>query len=187
MFKVLVVDDDEELVSAVSELLERNGYEPVTAFSGIEAIEKYSSYPDINVALVDLVMPMMDGFTLIDKLKEINKNIDVIIITGQGTVPTAVEAIKRGAKDFIIKPYDKEVLLNKLELLRNTFELQSEVYKLKDILSEKLGFDSIITRSQTMKKVFEKASQLEAAGHEVVHFEIGRPDFDTPSHIKKRQ
>ncbi len=158
MFKVLVVDDDEELVSAVSELLDRNGYEPVSAFSGIEAIEKYSSYPDINVALVDLVMPMMDGFTLIDKLKEINKNIDVIIITGQGTVPTAVEAIKRGAKDFIIKPYDKEVLLNKLELLRNTFELQSKVTKLKDILSEKLGFDSIITRSQTMKKVFEKAS-----------------------------
>jgi len=157
MFKVLIVDDDEELVSAVSELLDRNGYEPVSAFSGIEAIEKYSSYPDINVALVDLVMPMMDGFTLIDKLKEINKNIDVIIITGQGTVPTAVEAIKRGAKDFIIKPYDKEVLLNKLEHLRNTFVLQSEVYKLKDILSEKLGFDSIITRSQTMKKVFEKA------------------------------
>ena len=96
MFKVLVVDDDEELVSAVTELLERNGYEAVTAFSGNEAIEKYLASPDINVALVDLVMPMMDGFTLIDKLKEINSNIDVIIITGQGTVPTAVEAIKRG-------------------------------------------------------------------------------------------
>ncbi len=158
MFKVLIVDDDEELVSAVSELLERNGYEAVTAFSGNEAIDKYLSNPDINVALVDLVMPMMDGFTLIDKLKEINQNIDVIIITGQGTVPTTVEAIKRGAKDFIIKPYDKEILLNKLKLLRNTHQLEDKVSKLKDIISDKFGFDNIITRSPLMKKVFEKAS-----------------------------
>ena len=158
MFKVLVVDDDEELVSAVCELLERNGYEAVKAYSGKEAMDKYMASPDINVALVDLVMPMMDGFTLIDNLKEINKNIDVIIITGQGTVPTAVEAIKRGAKDFIIKPYDKEILLNKLALLRNTHQLENKVTKLKDIISDKYGFDSIITGSHLMKKVFEKAA-----------------------------
>ena len=60
MFKVLVVDDDQELVSAVKELLERNDYEVITAFSGSEAIEKYLESPDINVALLDLVMPMMD-------------------------------------------------------------------------------------------------------------------------------
>jgi len=158
MFKVLVVDDDEELVSAVKELLERNQYEVITAFSGKEAIDKYLASPEINLALVDLVMPMMDGFTLIDKLKEINKNIDVIIITGQGTIPTAVEAIKKGAKDFIIKPYDKDLLLNKLESLRKTYELENKLTKLEEIISEKYGFENIITHSPVMKSVFEKAS-----------------------------
>jgi len=158
MFKVLVVDDDEELVSAVKELLERNQYEVITAFSGKEAIDKYLASPEINLALVDLVMPMMDGFTLIDKLKEINKNIDVIIITGQGTIPTAVEAIKKGAKDFIIKPYDKDLLLNKLGSLRKTYELESKLTKLEEIISEKYGFENIITHSPVMKSVFEKAS-----------------------------
>ena len=158
MFKVLVVDDDEELVSAVKELLEKNNYEVLTAYSGEEAIKVYLDSPDISVALVDLVMPMMDGFTLIDRLKEINKNIDVIIITGQGTIPTAVDAIKRGAKDFIIKPYDKDLLLSKLESIRKTFQLENKITKLKEIISEKYGFENIITRSPTMKTVFEKAS-----------------------------
>ena len=168
MFKILVVDDDEELVGAVKELLEKNGYQVLTAFSGEEALVLYQNSPDITVALVDLVMPMMDGFTLIDKLKEINKNIDVIIITGQGTIPTAVEAIKRGAKDFIIKPYDKDLLLSKLASLQKTFELENKVSKLKEIISEKYGFENIITSSPTMKNVFEKASSAANSGANVL-------------------
>ncbi|MGI9534667.1 MAG: sigma-54-dependent transcriptional regulator [Thermodesulfobacteriota bacterium] len=158
MFKVLVVDDDEELVIAVQELLEKNNYKVLTAFSGEEAIELYQNSPDVSIALVDLVMPMMDGFTLIDKLKEINKQIDIFIITGQGTIQTAVEAIKKGAKDFIIKPYDKDLLLNKLASIRKTYELENKVSKLKEIISEKYGFENIITRSPIMNNVFEKAT-----------------------------
>ena len=158
MLKILVVDDDEELVKAVKELLEKNNYTVLTAYSGNEAIKIYQDSPDITVALVDLVMPMMDGFTLIEKLNEINKEIDVIIITGQGTIPTAVEAIKRGAKDFIIKPYDKDLLLTKLATIRKTYDLENKVTKLKEIISEKYGFENIITRSPMMKTVFEKAS-----------------------------
>ncbi|MBI4228453.1 MAG: response regulator, partial [Deltaproteobacteria bacterium] len=71
-FRVLVVDDDEELVSAVKELLERKKYDVITAYSGNEAIEKASNITNINVALLDLVMPMMDGFTLLEKLKGIH-------------------------------------------------------------------------------------------------------------------
>ena len=103
MVKVLVVDDDHELVDTVGELLTRNGYEVVPAYSGKEAVEKYIESPDIPIALVDLIMPLMDGFTLTERLKEINSEINIIIISAQGTIPNAVEAIKRGAKDFIIK------------------------------------------------------------------------------------
>ena len=158
MFKVLLVDDDQEFISAVKELLQKNEYQVLTAYSGEEALEQFTNNSDINLMLVDLVMPLMDGFTLLEKVKAINKNVDVIIITGQGTVETAVEAIKTGAKDFIIKPFDKDLLLNKLGAIRKTFQLENKVSKLKNIISEKYGFDQIITRSPVMKSVFEKAS-----------------------------
>lgn len=157
-FRVLVVDDDEELVGAVKELLERKKYEVVTAYSGIEAIEKASAIPDLNVALLDLVMPMMDGLTLLDRLKVIHPDLSVIMITGYGTVPTAVEAIKHGAFDFITKPYDKDVLLSKLEAIKRTYELEKRVTELKQIVSEKYGFEEIVSGSRIMKRVFERAS-----------------------------
>lgn len=157
MFKVLVVDDDAEMVGALKELLERKKYNVITAISGKEAIDKTSSDPEIKIALVDLVMPMMDGFKLIEKLHEIDSEIDVIMITGHGTIQTAVEAIKRGARDFIIKPFDKDVLLKKLESVKSTIELKEKVNKLQQIVSEKYGFDEIISKSQVMKNVFEKA------------------------------
>lgn len=158
MFRILIVDDDIELVSTVKELLERENYQVETAYSGKEAIEKALINPDIGIALVDLVMPVMDGFELTDKLKEINNDIDILIITAHGTVPTAVEAIKRGASDFITKPYDKEILLKKIESIKNRYDLKSELHNLKKIVSEKYGFEEIITKSKLMKHVFQKAS-----------------------------
>ena len=157
-FRVLVVDDDEEFVSAVKELLERNNYDVITAFSGREALQKTAEAPDINIALLDLVMPMMDGFTLLEKLKDILPDLTVMIVTGQGTVQTAVDAIKHGASDFITKPFDKDVLLNKLEVIRKSHELESKVGELKQIISQKYGFENIISSSKIMKSVFEKAS-----------------------------
>ncbi|MGE5444300.1 MAG: sigma-54-dependent transcriptional regulator [Ignavibacteriales bacterium] len=164
---VLVVDDDEELVSAIQELLERKKYEVITASSGKEAIEKASALTHICVALLDLVMPMMDGFTLLEKVKEIHPDINTIMITGHGTVPTAVEAIKRGASDFITKPFDKDVLLKKLEVIQRTHELEGKVSELKEILSEKYGFDQIISGSRVMRSVFEKATAAARTGASV--------------------
>ncbi|HLE24661.1 MAG TPA: sigma-54 dependent transcriptional regulator [Thermodesulfobacteriota bacterium] len=155
---VLVVDDDEELVNAVKELLERKGYEIITAFSGKEAIDKMSSFPQICAALLDLVMPMMDGFTLLDEVKENHPETNAIIITGHGTVPNAVEAIKRGAMDFITKPFDKDLLLKKLEVIKKTHELENRITELKGLLSEKYGFEQIISSSRLMGGVFERAT-----------------------------
>lgn len=156
--RVLIVDDDEDLVSAVKELLERKKYEVFTAYSGIEALEKASAISELDVALLDLVMPMMDGLTLLDRLKAIHPDLSVIIITGYGTVPTAVEAIKHGAIDFIAKPYDKDVLLNKLEAIKKTHDLEKRVTELKQIVSEKYGFEEIVSGSRIMKMVFERSS-----------------------------
>lgn len=157
-FRVLVVDDDEEFVSAVKELLERNNYEVITAFSGREALQKAAETTSIKIALIDLVMPMMDGFTLLEKLKDIIPELTVMIVTGQGTVQTAVDAIKHGASDFITKPFDKDVLLKKLEVIKKSYELENKLGELEQIISKKYGFENIISSSKIMKGVFEKAS-----------------------------
>lgn len=157
-YKILVVDDDPEFVEAVKELLERSGYGVITAYSGKEAIAKAGETQGVNLALLDLVMPMMDGFTLLEKLKEVSPELAVIIVTGQGTVQTAVEAIKRGASDFITKPFDKDILLKKLEVLRKKHELEGKVGELKQLISDKFGFDNIISSSKMMRSVFEKAT-----------------------------
>lgn len=157
MFKVLAVDDDPEMVAAVKELLERNRYDVVTAISGEEAVDIVLSDPEVDIALVDLVMPVMDGFELIDKLREINNGLEIIMITGHGTIQTAVEAIKRGARDFIIKPFDKDILLKKLAAIKATADLRDRVNELQQLVSDKYGFDEIVSKSQTMKSVFEKA------------------------------
>lgn len=156
--RILVVDDDEDFSSAVKELLERNNYDVITAFSGQEALSILSEIPDISIALVDLVMPMMDGFTLLDKIKRMMPELTVMIVTGQGTVQTAVEAIKHGASDFITKPFDKDILLNKLEVIRKSHELENKLGELKQIVSEKYGFENIISGSKVMKSVFERAT-----------------------------
>lgn len=157
-FKVLVVDDDEDFVSAVKELLERNNYDVVTSYSAQEALNKISENPDIKLALIDLVMPMMDGFALLEKIKAIHHSLTVMIVTGQGTVQTAVEAIKHGASDFITKPFDKDVLLNKLEVIRKSFDLENKVGVLRQIVSQKYGFENIISGSKVMKSVFDRAT-----------------------------
>ena len=156
--RILVVDDDEDFLSAVKELLERNDYDVSTAFSGQEALSILSEKPDISIALVDLVMPMMDGFTLLDRMKRVMPDITVMIVTGQGTVQTAVEAIKHGASDFITKPFDKDVLLNKLEVIKKSHELENKLGELKQIVSEKYGFENIISGSKVMKSIFDRAT-----------------------------
>lgn len=157
-FKALIVDDDHEYVDTLKELLERNEISVVTAYSGEQAIEEFKNNPDVRLALIDLVMPMMDGITLLEKLRQTDSDLNVIMITGQGTVTNAVEALKKGANDFITKPFDKDVLLSKLEIFRKSYELENKVEKLSNIISTKYGFDKIISSSMSMKTVFEKAN-----------------------------
>jgi len=171
-YRVLIVDGDKEFVSEVKELLERNGYNVITANTGQDALEIAEKSPDIKLALLDLMMPMMEGFTLLLKLKEIADDITVIIVSGYGTIDSAVDAIKRGASDFIPKPFDKYVLLKKLEVLRKKHELEVKVGELKKLVSDRFGFDNIISGSTAMKKVFQKARA--AASSDAPVFIIGQ-------------
>ena len=112
---VLVIDDEEIMREVLEALLAREGYEVRLAEGGPEGLELARSIP-FDAAIVDVMMPTMDGLTVLDELKKIDEDMAVIMITALASVDTAVAAMKRGAFDYITKPFkNDEVLL----VLRN--------------------------------------------------------------------
>jgi DNA-binding NtrC family response regulator len=111
--KVLVVDDEEQFLKAFSKRLEMRGLKIETATSGEEAISKTKGR-DFDAIILDLVMPGIGGMETLKKLKEENPDLQIIILTGHGTIEKGVEAIKAGAMDFVEKPADINKILEKI-------------------------------------------------------------------------
>lgn len=107
--RILVVDDEPRMRESVKALLKAEGYEVLDAANGAEALARLRSDP-ADLVLADLSMPGMSGIELVDRLREEHPGTAVIIFTGYGTLQTAVEAIRRGVVDYIVKPFDFETL-----------------------------------------------------------------------------
>jgi DNA-binding NtrC family response regulator len=115
---ILVVDDETQISDLLRDFLTQEGYQVLTAANGIEAISLgKENRPDL--ALLDLKMPGMDGIEVFQKLREVKKDIGVIILTGYGTLKTAKQAMRLGAYDYLTKPFDlglvKSVIREALE------------------------------------------------------------------------
>ena len=112
---MLIVDDDAEFRATVLRRFGRRGFRVQEAADGAEALQ-WAARREFNVAIVDLVMPGISGLELLGKLKESHPDCEILLLTGQGTIETAVEAMKRGAYDFLTKPFplaELEVLIQK--------------------------------------------------------------------------
>jgi len=108
--RILIVDDDAELRANLSEILKNAGYHTDEASSGGEAIRKATS-EDFDIMLLDLIMPKMNGIDVLTEMQKIKPGIKVIMITAFATVENAVEAIRKGASDYISKPFKIDALL----------------------------------------------------------------------------
>ncbi len=104
---ILVVDDEEDFLTLVREGLATGRYEVWTTKSGEEALQRIKK-TSIDLVLADLVMSGMDGLDLLGRIKELNPELTVIMITGFGTIETAVEAMRRGAYDYLTKPFERD-------------------------------------------------------------------------------
>jgi DNA-binding NtrC family response regulator len=111
---IMLVDDEERFVSTTQKLLSRKGIDLLTALSGIEALEKLSSQI-IHVVILDVKMPGMDGMTTLREIKRRFPLVEVIMLTGHATVESAVDGLKSGATDYLMKPANIEELLEKAE------------------------------------------------------------------------
>jgi DNA-binding NtrC family response regulator len=154
---ILVVDDDAILASALRGFLKREKYSVEVARSAAEALSILELNPHISLALVDLIMPVTDGLTLTDEIRRRYPDISVIIMTGYGTIETAVDAIKRGATDYITKPFDYDAVCKKIAHLTEVIELRERVAQLEKNLERHPSFENMVSLSPAMERILERA------------------------------
>ncbi len=160
---ILVVDDDARLAATLQELLVGEGYAVEVAHSGAEALAIHERNPGIAVALVDLIMPVSDGLALLDELHRRDPDLAVVVMTGYGTIETAVEAIKRGAEDYLTKPMDSHALRKKVARLLEVFELRERVRQLEANLDRAPSLETIVSVSPAMLRAIERAQTVAAS------------------------
>lgn len=149
-----IIDDEPIIHEVLGDLLTAEGYDIESSLNGEEAIEKYA--PDVyDLILLDLLMPGMNGIDVLKKIKKIDPQAVIIIITAYASVESAIAAMKIGAFDYIQKPFKHEELLLTIQRAGEHKKLQDENIRLKDELKRKFSFENIIGKSKVMNNVFD--------------------------------
>lgn len=154
METILLVEDDAREQRAIAAFLKNRGHEVLTAFNGRTAETLFAQNPDIIVT--DLKMAEGDGLEVLRAAHQMLPETPVIIITGHGTVSSAVEAMKQGAFDYLTKPVNPEELLLVIQRAAERSRLQREVRQLRQQIEERGGLFGIVGRSAAMQRVFEQ-------------------------------
>ena len=165
--KVLIVDDEIDSLELMQELFESKGYISDTATNGVEAINKIKlQEPDI--VLTDIRMPEMDGMQLLNFLIKDHPNIPVIMITAHGTVEAAVEAMRIGAKDYILKPIRLDEILAKVERITQLNSLIKENEYLLNRLQQTYDFTNMIGKTDKVQELFKLVKDVAATNTTVL-------------------
>ncbi|MHC4844879.1 MAG: sigma-54-dependent transcriptional regulator, partial [Planctomycetota bacterium] len=152
--KILVVDDETIVRESLGGWFEEDGYVVETAESAAEALRK-ASETTYDVALIDIKMPRMDGLELQTRLRAAQPGLTTIIMTAFASVETAVRALKEGAYDYIVKPFDPDELLHLIQRVEEQRTLQSENQRLKLSLDAAAETAEIVGNSPSMAATVE--------------------------------
>ena len=161
MANILIIDDEKAIRKTLGEILSYEGYKIDEAADGEEGLKKFSS-TTYDVVLCDIKMPKMDGIEFLEKAREVNIDVPIIVISGHGNIETAVEAVKKGAFDYISKPPD----LNRLLItLRNAMDKQTLVTETKVLKKKASRVQEMVGNSPAIKKIkdtIEKVAPTDA-------------------------
>src|SRR5436305_5563919 len=149
--RILVVEDEEKLRRVLELQLASAGFEVEkagTAEQGLKVVDR------ADLVLTDLRLPGMDGLELLAKIRQQNAVVPVIVMTAFGTIETAVEAMKAGATDFLLKPFSLDHLMTVVNKAMEVRDLRDENRQLKEELGRRYEFDNIIGRSEPMQEIF---------------------------------
>jgi DNA-binding NtrC family response regulator len=153
-WKVLLVDDERHSREAMADWLASEGFECIAVADGQQAIEHI--HDGIAVIVTDLKMPRTDGLDLLRLAKQQAPHAAVILVSGYGTVDTAVEALKEGAFDFLSKPVNAEELTQRITMALEKRNMATEIARLHAELNERHGFENIVGSSPAMRSIFER-------------------------------
>jgi len=157
--RLLLVDDEARIVKILSRILREEGYSLKTASTGEEGVTQARKHrPDI--VLMDLNLPGISGLEAMAQILSLYPESLVIIITAYGTINSAVEAMQRGAHDYITKPFDNDALLITLKRAEEHMALQREVSQLRGEIEARYRFDNIIGQSEAMRRVFDRMTRV---------------------------
>ncbi|HDI58795.1 MAG TPA: sigma-54-dependent Fis family transcriptional regulator, partial [Desulfobacteraceae bacterium] len=159
METVLIVDDEKNYPLILSAVLEDEGFETLVANSGQEALKILES-ADIDLVLTDMKMPQMDGIELLEKIKELDPDLPVIMMTAYGTVDKAVEAMQKGAYNYILKPFDNAQLVLYVRKATAGYRVVKENRRLRTTVLRRYSFGNIIGKSKAMQEVFETVAKV---------------------------
>jgi DNA-binding NtrC family response regulator len=159
MARILVVDDERDIRRALEFVLTHEGYDVETVSNGNDAIEKLQS-KNFDIVITDLKMEGISGFAVLEKSLEINSSIPVVIITAYASVESAVEAMKRGAADYIVKPFFHEDIKLTIKRLLEHSKLYLENQGLRQQISQKYGSKGIVGVSESISRVFDTIEKV---------------------------
>jgi len=111
---LLIVDDEKDFVEPLAERFEQRDFTVLCAFSGQEAIKIVEENRDLEIIILDIKMPGMDGIETLSEIRKINTVVEIILLTGHSTIKTAVEGLRRGAFDYLLKPIEFDDLLSRI-------------------------------------------------------------------------
>ena len=175
MSNILIIDDEKAIRKTLTEILSYEGYKIEEAGDGEEGLRRFRE-KTFDVVLCDIKMPKIDGIEFLDKVRELNPDVPVIMISGHGTIETAVEAVKKGAYDYIAKPPDLNRLLitirnamDKNNLVAETKVLKRKVSKVEDMIGESHPIQKI---RETIEKVAPTEAMLLITGENGVGKEL---------------
>jgi len=159
METVVIVDDEKNYPLILSAVLEEEGFETLTANSGREAL-KILKHSDVDLVLTDMKVPVMDGIKLLERIKEIDSDLPVIMMTAHGTVDKAVEAMQKGAYSYILKPFENERMTLYVNQALAMYRVIKENRHLRSAVESRYSFDNIIGKSKMMQDVFETIQKV---------------------------
>lgn len=158
--RILIVDDEKDMLVLLQRIIsEETDHELVTITNPHKALELFKKN-HFDLLITDLKMPKMDGIQLLEEVKKIRSNVSVIIMTAYATIETAVEAIQKGAYDYITKPFRRERILLTIDKVMEWQEMVRENLALRQALAEKSDFSPMVGASPVVKDIFECIRQV---------------------------
>lgn len=160
--RILVVDDEENIRWALRKALEREGHQVVAAADGLEGFRRATD-PGIDLVLMDIKMPGADGLETLSRIKETRPELPVIIMTAFGTLQAAVQAMKRGAYDYITKPFDFDELAIVVRRVFEIRELTERVAQMETLGSRSFDFGGVVGLCPAMQQIFKLVGKMAAS------------------------